>query len=527
MSNTTAERYIEIFADDRQGLLALAACSAALQLDDETACKAIEVIAQSNGSSFELMRRIKSLGCVWTDWNGLWNVSEGVRRSLFDWLYREIPERSIVKLRECLAERASARAVQFQTEDQLSLHRKTKARFEAAYQRILIPERSEEGANEFLELWRQSSSQAAADAIARSVDFLADEILQLVSRPPDALLFLRGMAARVRNDNHAQEKYFGRLWKRARRGKYHQQIHAMAANFLGLLIQSRDPRLAEKALRDSIAWLESERETGLAYLSLGNLLSSIPFRQADAEHAYDESLSILDEMEDRAQVHLALANLFQKNLELRTSPPPLPGDLGQLIELGDDLLIDSGVVIDEPQPSVYEEMKHFARDHYLSQGRTLSADEFLDELFVRFFEAHIEVWKSRAEFFSHAARIMRRLFVKNARTYYTAKLSADRESIMSSVYDFRAEPDAALMALDEALNRLQQIDPDQGRIVELLFYGGLTLEKAAEVLQIPVADVADEWRTAKAFLKVQLTKGKGVLNGLNRPSSMTSTLSLS
>lgn len=527
MSKTNAERYIEIFKDDKQGLLALAACSAALQLDDETACHAIELIAQSNGSTVGLMRRVKDLACVWTDWNGLWNVSEGVRRCLFDWLYREVPTPTITQLRECLAQKAAARAEGIQGDDQLSQHQKLLARFEAAYQRILIPDKSEEGAHEFIQLWSQSSKQDA-DALADSVDFLADEILQRLGRPPDAILFLRGMAANSRSDNHAQEKYFGRLWRRARRGNHHQQIHAIAANFLGVLLQNRDPKTAEKALRDSILWFPSGRDLGLAYLSLGKLLASIPFRQADAEHAYDESLNVLTEMEDRAQVHRALASLFEKNTELRPYLAPLPGDLGQFIQLSDDLPVDSGVVIEEPQPSIYQEMEQFVPDYWRRPGQTLDAVEFLTDLSTRFYEGHEDAWESRAHFFGHAARIMRRFLITNAHAQQTTKLRADRyRNWANAVYDFGVEPEADLLVLDEALSRLQKIDPNQSRIVELLFYGGLTIEKAAEVLRIPVADVAHEWRTAKAFLKVQLTKEKGVIRGLNQPSVMTSTVTLS
>ena len=528
MSNNSAQRYIEIFKDDKQGLLALAACSAALQLDDEAARQAIEIIAQSNGSSRELMRRVKNLGCVWTDRNGLWNVSEDVRRFLFDWLYRELPAASIVKLRECLAEKATKRAELITDEDQLSRHYKMMARFEAAYQHLLIPEKSEEGANEFVELWRQSVP-AGADAIVLSVDFLANEILQRLSRPPDAILFLRGLAARLREDNHAQEKYFGRLWKRARRGKYHQQIHAIAARFLGVLIQSHDPKTAEKALRDSIAWLPSGRDLGLAYLSLGNLLSSIPFRQAQAEHAYDESLSLLTEREDRIQVHRALTSLFEKNTELRPYLAPLPGDLGQFTQLLDDVPVDSGVVIEEPPPPwIYQKMSQFVPEYWRRPDQTLDAVEFLNNLYARFFEGHEEAWENRAHFFGHAARIMRRFLITHARAQQTTKLSADRyRDWANAVYDFGTEPEADLLVLDQAISGLQKIDPNQSRIVELLFYGGLTIEKTAEVLQIPVAEVAHEWRTAKAFLKVQLTKAKGVIRGLNQPSVMTSTVTLS
>jgi RNA polymerase sigma factor (TIGR02999 family) len=455
------ERYLELLEDDQQTLLALAACSAALQLDDKTACQAIEIIAQSNGTTSDLMRRVKNLGCVWIDWNTLWHVSGSLRRSLLERLYREIPAPTITKLRECLAEKAAARANGITGEDPLSQHQKLLARFEAAYQRVLLPGKSEEGAKEIIELWSQSSKQDA-DALAHSVDFLADEILQLLGRPPDEILFLRGIAAQVRSDNHAQKKYFRRLWKRARRGNYHQQIHAIAAKIYGLLIEDRDPTAAESALWDSIAW--------------------------------------------------------------RPDSPPLPGDLGQLIELSDELPIDAGVVMS--QPSLYQEMSQFALEHFPRTGQTLNASDFVEDLYKRFFETQLDMWESQSDFFGYASRLIRRILIHHALSKYTANLRINH-SRESESDKFGAEPEAYLLTLDEAISRLHKIDPKQSRIVELIYYGGLTIEKTAEVLQIPGGIVAHEWRTAKAFLKAHLTNRKGVLTRLNFPSLMTTaTLSV-
>jgi len=168
MSNAIAERYTELFNNDRQAVRALLACSAALQLDDETACEAVELVAQSNGSSRALMRRVKKLGCVWKEWNGMWHVSEDVRSGLFE-LLEELPEDTIRELRGHLAQKADARAAALiDATDQFGAHQKLQARFEAAYQRLLIPKDSEKGANELAELWRESPRSAGRRMSATS-----------------------------------------------------------------------------------------------------------------------------------------------------------------------------------------------------------------------------------------------------------------------------------------------------------------------------------------------------------------------
>ena len=82
----TAERYLKRLEADPQARLALLACSAALQIDDDTAGEAVELVAKTNGATRALVTRVKKLGCVWKEWNGYWHVAEDVRRDLvIDW----------------------------------------------------------------------------------------------------------------------------------------------------------------------------------------------------------------------------------------------------------------------------------------------------------------------------------------------------------------------------------------------------------------------------------------------------------
>jgi|GEM_PF-843073 len=518
MLNAIAERYTQLFNNDRQAVLALLACSAALQLDDDTASEVVNLVAQSNGSTRALVRRVKKLGCVWKEWNGMWHVSEDVRSGLFE-LLEELPEDTIRELRGHLAQKADARAAALiDATDQFGAHQKLQARFEAAYQRLLIPKDSEKGANELAELWRESP-RSAGDALARSVDYLAEELSRQLKSLPDAVVFLRGIAARNRDDKHAQEKYFGKLWKKARQGQP-SHIHAVGSHYLGLLIQERDPKTAERALRDSISWMEFGPEKGMVYYSLGNLLAINPDKWRDANQAYQQALQLIIDSDYRSQVYSALDELESALTKQVDLPTP---------EIGAD---DVPLTAEELALSVRDQMYQFAMVYLRHRPSGFLITSVVEELRLRFFEQHETAWHNRSEFFAYVALVLRRILVNQARTQYSTKVDAERHTKWLSNLEQFSPRDADLraldlLALDDALNRLQKIDPNQGHIVELVFYAGLTIEKAAELMQMPAAVVAHEWRTAKAFLKRELTRGKAVLKALNLASLMTSTTALS
>jgi tetratricopeptide (TPR) repeat protein len=307
MSSSTAQGYLEHFGDDREARLALLACSAALRLDDDTAHAAIELVAQSNGSTDGLLRRVKGLGCVWREWDGSWYVAEDVRPHLLDRLHDEVPEATLSSLRERLAADADARASLLPPDGQVTSHDKLLSKFEAAYQRVLIPEKSGEGAAQLAELW-QHSSPAAARATANSVDYLADELDRRLSRLPDELIFLRGMAARSRRDRASEEKYFRQVWERGGYG----YIYAVAAHLFGLLIQRRDRETAERALVDSIRWYASPFHRTRVYHSLGNLLAKDRQRWEEAEKAYNQSIDLDENDSSRAETLHSFGNLLAK-----------------------------------------------------------------------------------------------------------------------------------------------------------------------------------------------------------------------
>lgn len=165
--------------------------------------------------------------------------------------------------------------------------------------------------------------------------------------------------------------------------------------------------------------------------------------------------------------------------------------------------------LDQLVPLVDGELHRIA-EVYLRRERgehTLQPTALVNELWLKFFDQESMSWQNRAQFFGVAAQIMRRILVDHARAHCALKRPNNRLCVsLRDVAVFGAQPDADLLALHDALNRLEEIDKDQSRIVELRFFGGLTIKETAEVMRISHATVEREWRTAKAFLKRELTR---------------------
>lgn len=302
----TGKIYLERFADDPVAQRALLACAAALRLDDESATDAIEMIAQANGRTRELLHEVKNLGCVWRQWDGTWYLAEDVRKELVEELYRQVPQAQITKLRSRLAEKADQRAATLLPDGQITAHRLRAALVEAGFQRIFVPDRVEEGGVQLGQVW-ENASPSAGEATARSLDYLAPEIEERVGQLPVQVLFLRGMAARARHDRADQEKYFRAVWERGTNGR----IFGVAAHFFGNLVKNKTT--AERALNDSLRWHQVPTHRGHVLHSLGNLLASDLRRRRDAESAYRESLKLLHDAPSKAQVWHSLGNLLAKD----------------------------------------------------------------------------------------------------------------------------------------------------------------------------------------------------------------------
>jgi RNA polymerase sigma factor (TIGR02999 family) len=155
-------------------------------------------------------------------------------------------------------------------------------------------------------------------------------------------------------------------------------------------------------------------------------------------------------------------------------------------------------------PLVYQELRRLAAS-YLRVERpdhTLQPTALVHEAYLRLVDQRGVSWQNRAHFFGIAAQMMRRILVDHARRRQAAKRDATalRVQAMSAEGEEASVRDPELLALDQALCGLESLDARQARIVELRFFGGLTVEETAEVAGVSSATVKREWRTARAWL---------------------------
>ena len=153
-------------------------------------------------------------------------------------------------------------------------------------------------------------------------------------------------------------------------------------------------------------------------------------------------------------------------------------------------------------PIVYQELRRLAAS-YLRVERpdhTLQPTALVHEAYLRLVEQRGVSWQNRAHFFGIAAQMMRRILVDHARRRQAAKRDAKALRLQTSWDGGESGRDPELLALDQALCGLESLDARQARIVELRFFGGLTVEETAEVAGVSPATVKREWRTARAWL---------------------------
>ena len=163
---------------------------------------------------------------------------------------------------------------------------------------------------------------------------------------------------------------------------------------------------------------------------------------------------------------------------------------------------------DRLMPLVYDELRRLA-DYYLSGERpdhTLQATALVHEAYLRLVNQAEADWQNRAHFFGVAAQLMRQILVDHARRQRALKRGAGHKLSLDEADGLAQPEDVDLVALDEALTTLSVIDPQRSRIVELKFFGGLTVEETAEVLSVSPRTVKRGWRTAKAWLHRELCR---------------------
>ena len=167
----------------------------------------------------------------------------------------------------------------------------------------------------------------------------------------------------------------------------------------------------------------------------------------------------------------------------------------------------SDKALEDLVPIVYSELHRLAR-HQLRRersGHTLQPTALTNEAFVRLFGYRQVGWQDRAHFFAIAAKVMRRILVDHARKRRAAKRGADAARVTLDEAHAGVQPvDVDVLALHECLERLEALDPRQCRIVELRFFGGLSVEETASVLETSRATVTRDWNVARLWLRREL-----------------------
>lgn len=161
------------------------------------------------------------------------------------------------------------------------------------------------------------------------------------------------------------------------------------------------------------------------------------------------------------------------------------------------------VALEKLLPLVYDELHRQAMNFFSREraGHTLQPTALVNEVYLRLVNQRQATWQNRAQFFGIAAQMMRRILVSHARARQAAKRGGDEQRItFTEEVSATSERDVNLLALDEALKKLEAIDLEKSRMVELRFFSGLSVTDTAEVMGVSPRTVDRQWQTAKAWL---------------------------
>lgn len=162
--------------------------------------------------------------------------------------------------------------------------------------------------------------------------------------------------------------------------------------------------------------------------------------------------------------------------------------------------------LEELTPLIYAELHRIAKNYMRREreGHTLQTSALVNEAYVRLIDWKTAKWENRAHFFGVSAQLMRRILVDFARKRPKIENEPVRQVSLEQAFTVTSEKNADLIALDEALNELATFDERKAKIVELKFFGGLSVEETAEILKISGVTVMREWQKAKAWLYREL-----------------------
>ena len=189
-----------------------------------------------------------------------------------------------------------------------------------------------------------------------------------------------------------------------------------------------------------------------------------------------------------------------------TASEPSPHEMTQLLAAWSD---GDREALDRLLPLVEDELHRLAH-HYMNRergGHTLQTTALVNEAYLRLIDQNSVAWQNRAQFFGIAAQMMRRILVNHARDRHADKRGGDAIRLsLDDAISFFEERDVNLVALSDALEQLAKLDLRQSQIVELRFFGGLTIEEVAEHLHASPATIKREWTTAKLWLLREISR---------------------
>jgi RNA polymerase sigma-70 factor (ECF subfamily) len=158
-------------------------------------------------------------------------------------------------------------------------------------------------------------------------------------------------------------------------------------------------------------------------------------------------------------------------------------------------------------PVVYDELRRLARRYMRRErpGHSLQTTALVHEAYVRMVDYKRMQWQNRAHFFAVSAQLMRRILVEHARRHNLKRGGGAQKVSLDEAAMVGAERATELVALDDAMNELARLDPRKVQVVEMRFFGGLSVEETAEVLRVSPVTVLRDWSTAKAWLYRHMT----------------------
>ena len=185
---------------------------------------------------------------------------------------------------------------------------------------------------------------------------------------------------------------------------------------------------------------------------------------------------------------------------------PVGNDISTLLRAWSD---GDQNALDKLTPIVYDELRGLARRYMRRErpGNSLQTTALVNEAYIRLVDYKRMQWQNRAHFYAVSAQLMRRILVEHARRHNLKRGGGVHHVSLDETAIVGGGQDTDLVALDDAMNALALIDPRKVQVVEMRFFGGLSVEEAAEVLKVSPVTVKRDWRAARAWLYRELTGG--------------------